>query len=130
MNYKITKQYPSQQENDVARFVDVNDAKLAVNELFARDHQQKTKVVYRLFDKYGDIVLQLDTNVDKPSTTVGGSAVDASLTGGATGSAGGSGQTSGFRPTPFSTTPTPPGGPKKWTTLPPDEDKKDEDEKK
>lgn len=119
MNYKITKQFPNQQQVDCARFVNEVDAKVSLQALFANDYMHKTNVVYRLFDKYGDEVAQLDTNKDTPSTAAAGA-----QSAGESASAAGSGQTSGFRPTPFSTTPTPPGGPKKWTTDPEDEDKK------
>lgn len=119
MHYKITKQFPRQQETDCARFINEADAKVAINALFAADYKTNPNIIYRLFDKYGDVVVELDGSKDKP---------DAAASAGANESAGaGSSQTSGFRPTPFSTTPTPPGGPKKWTTLPEDEDK---DEKK
>jgi hypothetical protein len=108
--YKVTEQYGSGKDAPIATFKKDSDAKVFVDAKLAVLSSSET-IIYRIFD--------LDELVSehKPGS------VDATSTSASSQGSQGQSSSSSFRPTPFNTTPTPTGLPKKWLN-------DDEDEKK
>lgn len=50
MQYKITRQYSKDEENPLAEFRYLNDAKLFVDKKSSTDEKQNIKLIYRIFD--------------------------------------------------------------------------------
>lgn len=116
MKYRITKQYPRDQERPCAQFHDINDAKFFIEERTKADSMLKIKVIYRLYQGVDDLIFEGDTS--KP---------DAQSTGSdQTASAQGKERSASFRPTPFNMAPRPTGSPQKWIVN--KDENKDEDE--
>ncbi|RDI44555.1 hypothetical protein [Aquicella lusitana] len=104
MKYAITKQYTRGPEASCAEFDDLNAARAYINEKLAEDFSLNIKITYRIY-RTGEMVEQF--NPGNPMTSSSGSQNEA-------GDSQGKEQTASFRPTPFNTTPRPPGTPPKW----------------
>ena len=50
MSYKITEQYARGEENPIAEFSEINDAKLFITKKSAVDDEQDKQIIYRLYD--------------------------------------------------------------------------------
>lgn len=117
--YRVTRQYlrgverPLSEEeggDPFAEFKDLPDAEMFIESKLQKDSAMNIKVVYRLFDNLKMEMIRAYSAADFAANGAGGQSA-----------------TSGFRPTPFNTAPTPRGLPKKW--LKTDEDE-EEDKKK
>lgn len=111
MKYRVTKQYARGAETAFAEFEDLNDAKLFIQAKLKEDAALKIKIIYRI-TQFDEILAEFDSSQAAAYTAE--SSTDAQSS---------HGSTSSFRPTPFNTTPTPPGLPKKWIR---DEDEQDD----
>lgn len=105
MRFRVTNQYAKGSEDVLAEFKNQTDAEHFINLKLNQDNLLKIKVLYHLYDSF-DLVKTYDAadadTAEESSTT--------------------SSQTTA-RPTPFNTTPTPAGTPKKWWTNEDEEDK-------
>lgn len=110
MKCKVTSQFLRDSERQIALFDKVEDAKIFVSAKIVKDASLKLKVIYRIYQDFDTLIEEHDS--EKEMNT------------GSTQSAQGQTSSATFRPTPFDTTPRPPGTPKKWIIDPDDEKKK------
>lgn len=117
MSYKITVQYARDKTELPLKeeFEDLKEAKKFISEKINQEAVLKTKVIYRLYQNYDQLIEEFDST----KIEISSSAKDSQ-------SSQGKSSKAGFKPTPFNMTPTPPGLPKKWLI---DEDD-DKDKKK
>lgn len=97
MRFRVTNQYSKGPEDILAEFKNQQDAESFITNKAGYDNAMKVKVIYRLYDTF-ELVKEYDSAEVQESSSASS----------------GSGKSSGFRPSPLSTTPTPPGLPKKW----------------
>lgn len=101
MTYKVTKQYGRGNEMPDGDFKDLNEAKLHIKNKLVEDAAMRMKVIYRITE-FGDVIEEFDPDkLPPPVTTTSGG--DTSQQGQSTKST--------FSPTPFQTSPRPPGMP-------------------
>jgi len=111
MLYKVSKLYSRGTDIYIAEFQETNDAKMFIDVKLAEDSRLKVKVTYRLYE--GLELLEEFTESTGQSGAAGASSAGASQT-----------QRTSFQPTPFNTSPRPPGLPHAWLK---DEDVKEEE---
>lgn len=112
--FKITQQYGRAPETTLNKKVNnFNEAKAAVDEMLIKDVSMNVQVTYRIYD-FDELKGEFDSSKIDISMLQGNEKQDESSQG--------KGSTAGFRPSPLSTSPRPPGMPQNW--------KKDEDEDK
>jgi len=110
MKYRVTRQYPGRSASIIATMDDVNDAKKFMTMKADEDASLKVNTIYRV-EFFDEIIEEIDSSKHTPAASTQ-----------STGSQRSSGAS--YNPTPFNTTPTPPGLPKKWIRDEDDDDKK------
>lgn len=116
MTYKVTSRFPNDfKDQDIASFKFEEDARFFIEKKLianASDTMNPNQIIYKLYE-FDDLLEEFDPRktvlpASKASTSVGDAQGQAT-------------SSSGFRPSPFNTAPTPAGTAKKWL-------KDDEDE--
>jgi len=114
MHFKVKKQFGRGKETLTAQFADQADARLFIQVRLATDAKMKIEAVYKLYE-FDDLIEEFDAEKLQSAASKEESGSQ------------GKGSTSGFRPTPFSTSPKPSGMPSKWSSS---QDEDEDDSKK
>lgn len=111
MQYIVKIQYARGPETPLAEFKYLDDAKIFIEQKLRADAALSVKATYLLCE-FDEVIDKIGPNrMTAPSEQEQGGQ--------------GQGKSASFRPTPFNTTPRPPGSPPNWMR----EDKDDDDEK-
>ena len=103
MLYKVNIQYGrGGSDLTIAEFKNTADAELFINAKLVEDRRLKVNANYRLLEGF-DLLKEFSAGSSSETTTTTGSS-----------SSGGSQQRSSFQPTPFNSSPRPPGLPHNW----------------
>jgi len=115
MQYIVKIQYARGPETPLAEFKYVDDAKIFIEQKLRADAALNVKATYLLCE-FDEVIDKIGPNRMPASSNQGQAQGDQGQ---------GQGKSVSFRPTPFNTTPRPPGSPPNWMR----EDKDDDDEK-